>query len=134
MRWYITVAAVHDYQRIRGLPPDDDGPGFDEPAKELSALAEQAKLVKDEGHRAIYRLRTPINGRMTRLEFTVSLTLRAEGDLPQLVRVRDKDGGRQRRGGMDRRLAERIVEKPEILRELSDRIASDDLVDDEPDT
>lgn len=103
MRWYITVAAVHDWQRICRLPVVADGPGFDRPAKELDALCEQATITRDEGRRAIYRVTTQIAGRTTRLEFTVSLAMRRKGDLPQLVRVRDKDATGHRRGGGGKR-------------------------------
>ena len=90
MRWYISAASVRQYQTILGLAPVDDGPQFDRAAVTLERLCEQAKLARDEGHRAIYRVMTRINGRKTRLELTVSLSERDEGDLPQLVRVRDK--------------------------------------------
>lgn len=90
MRWYITVAAVTEYQRIAGLPVTREGDEFGAARMALSALCEQARLVRDEGHRAIYRLTADVGGRRRRLELTVSLAFRDEGDLPQLVRVRDK--------------------------------------------
>lgn len=48
MRWYITVAAVHEFQRLAGLPIVDSGLGFDAPAKALSAICEDARLAKSE--------------------------------------------------------------------------------------
>lgn len=90
MQWYITVAAVREFQEILGLPEDNDGPGFDGAAKQLDEICRQAKLAKDEGHRQIYRVKALIRGKVARLELTVATGQRPEGPLPQLVRVRRK--------------------------------------------
>lgn len=95
MRWYLTVAAVCEYQRIAGYPVERDGQWFDRAEQELAAIAEQARLVEDADMspgRELYRVRAVIRGIRRRLELTVSIDPRPEGPLPQLVRVRDKDG------------------------------------------
>lgn len=91
MRWYITAKCVREFQDIIGIN------SFDDAAKRLDKLTQDARFTKDEGHRAIYRVNTPVNGRSLRLEFTVSLALRDEGDLPQLVRVRNKGWSKRRK-------------------------------------
>jgi len=90
-RWYITAAAVREWQSIcahhRGERPD-----FDSAAIELESVAAGAKLAKTEGRRFIYRAKATIGGRRQRIELTVTTTPRPEGPLPQLVRVRRKSG------------------------------------------
>lgn len=90
MQWYISVAAVHEYQRIAGYPEDADGPAFDRAAKELDEICQSARMSKDEGHRQIWIAKASIHGKMERLELYVSLQQRKEGPLNQLVRVRSK--------------------------------------------
>jgi hypothetical protein len=93
MRWYISAAAVKQYMAIAGYQPDPDGPGFDRAAKELDALAAESRLAKDVGpgqQSQQWRVKATIRGRRTRLELIVSLSERAEGDLPQLIAVRNK--------------------------------------------
>lgn len=93
MRWYISAAAVKQYMAIMGHPPDDDGPGFDRAAKELDALTQEARLAKDIGpgqQSQLWRVKATVRGRRSRLELIVSLSARREGDLPQLIAVRNK--------------------------------------------
>jgi len=93
MRWYISAAAVKQYMAIMGYAPDDDGPGFDRAAKELESLASEARLAKDVGpgqHSQQWRVKTTVRGKRTRLELVVSLGERLEGELPQLIAVRNK--------------------------------------------
>lgn len=90
MRWYITVAAVHEFQRICGLPRATEGPDFDDPAKQLTAACDAARIKKTEPHREIYEAKVTVHGKRVRLELYVSTTPRPEGPLPQLVRVRRK--------------------------------------------
>lgn len=94
MRWYITVAAVHDFQRILGLAEEPEGPLFDRVAKQLDRITDDARLAKDEGHRQLWLVKATLRGKRERLELTVVPGPRAEGPLPQLVRVRLKGGGR----------------------------------------
>lgn len=88
--WYITGAAVREYQAICGIPETDEGPLFDRCAVELERACETARLYKDEGPRQIWISKATIRGRRVRLELYVSLAHRPEGDAPQLVRVRRK--------------------------------------------
>jgi hypothetical protein len=97
MKWYITVAAVREFQQIARYRPDTDGPEFDKAAKCLERIAETAKLTKDEGHRQIWMAKTLLDGRIARLELYVATGNRPEGNLPQLVRVRYKGGSRSGR-------------------------------------
>ena len=102
--WYITVKAVHDFQRIVGLPQADDGPLFDRAAKELGELCEAAELKKDIGPgqtSQIWQVKMTLRGRVERLELYVRPAPRSEGDMPQLVRVRHKRRGK--RGGKNLR-------------------------------
>lgn len=96
MKWYITVAAVREWQVIAGYPREDEGPGFDDAAMSLDALSHEAELKKDEGHRQLWMARTKLPmsdkpDRNRRIELYVSTEKRPEGPLPQLVRVRLKD-------------------------------------------
>jgi hypothetical protein len=101
MRWYITVRAVRDYMNILGYEGSTDGPIFDRAAIDLEDLCDGAELKREWAHdgkpRQLWLARTQIDGRVERLELTVSLQPRQEGPLPQLVRVRLKSrGGRVR--------------------------------------
>lgn len=99
--WYITVAAVHDFQRVCGLPIADDGELFDGPAKRLDMLCREGAKYKSTTRDGteIWQAKTPISGKMWRLELYVRRQERAEGHAPQLVRVRSKgsSGGKERR-------------------------------------
>jgi hypothetical protein len=71
----------------------DDGPVFDRAAIELEDLCEQAKLARDVGpgqQSQLWRVKTTVHCRRTRLELIVSLEQRPEGPLPQLIAVRNK--------------------------------------------
>lgn len=96
MRWYITIRAIGEYQQIMGYPAQADGPWFDRAETELADLCEAAALKKScadqGGDTALYQVSTPVRGaKRHRIELYVRETRRAEGDLDQLVRVRDKD-------------------------------------------
>jgi len=93
--WELTAAAVRQYLRIIGA--DDEAWTLAE--QELRAHAQRAHYVRDtdSGAQTWATGRVPCGGRKTRLEMTVIDD--------QLVRVRDKDGGRKRpqgRGVRDR--------------------------------
>lgn len=91
--WYITVAAVRQYMRICGYEGDSDGPVFDAAAIELERLCEQSRLAKDAGPHSPnqqWRVRANVRGKNTRLELIVAPDPRPEGDLPQLIAVRNK--------------------------------------------
>lgn len=93
-RWYLSAAAVREYCRIAGLPDDDGGPAWAQAEDELGEIAEAAREYRVESHRTLYRTaRRQVGDRQQRqrLELTVSTIERAEGDLPQLVRVRSLD-------------------------------------------
>lgn len=96
--WYITVAAVKQWQQICGIPQADDGPLFDRAAKELDAVCQEARLVRAAGESsrdaALYRATAVIRGRRYLLDLYVAEGPRPEGDAPQLVRVRVKRGPR----------------------------------------
>ena len=92
-RWYFSATATREYLAIAGLPDDDGGPNWLRAEKELGA---HTAIAREAGHNdtgLIYRTgRVKVGDRpkSTRLEFVVRHTPREEGDLPQLVRVRDK--------------------------------------------
>jgi hypothetical protein len=93
MRWYITATAVQQWQQIAGYPLQTDGPSFDRAERELADLAEEARLAVDVGPNQqcqLWRVKATVRGKRTRLEFSVSLSQRSEGDLPQLINVRNK--------------------------------------------
>lgn len=96
MRWYITIAAVHEYQALAGYPVENDGPSFDRAERELADLADRARLVAtDEATGSqTWRVNVTLRGHRMRLEFSVSTRPRPEGPLPQLVRVRDNGARR----------------------------------------
>ena len=94
MRWYISAAAVREYQAIAGYPREDDGPSWDRAERELADLADAARLAQDDGVQQVWRVGATVRGKRTRLELTVKTTPRPEGPLPQLVRVRDKGARR----------------------------------------
>lgn len=93
--WYLSAAATREYLAIAGLRDDDGGPNWHRSERELAEHARVAREVPS-GSRAghlLYRtgrVRTGDRPRTSKLEFTVSLDRRPEGDLPQLVHVRDK--------------------------------------------
>ena len=93
MRWYISAAAIRDYQAIAGYTLASDGESFDRAEFELAELAEQARLardISDTQQTQLWRVKATIRDRRTRLEFAVNPFPRAEGDLPQLIAVRNK--------------------------------------------
>jgi len=93
MRWYLSIAAVHQYQQIAGYPIESDGPSFDRAERELAALCDEARLAKDVGpgqQSQQWRVKATVRGRRTRLELVVSLSDRPEGESPQLIAVRNK--------------------------------------------
>jgi hypothetical protein len=94
MRWYITASVCRGYQRLQGWLVQDDGPSFDRAERELANLADEAHLLHAMGERsdnaAIYRARATIRGRRRAVDLYVTEMPRAEGPLPQLVRIRTK--------------------------------------------
>lgn len=91
--WYISAAAVHDYQRICGYAVEDDGESWDRAERELIDLAASARLAVDASATQtcqLWRVKATVRGRRTRLELSVSLAARSEGPLPQLIAVRNK--------------------------------------------
>lgn len=93
MRWYISATAVRQWQVIAGYPLDTEGESFFRAEAELAEFAEQAKLAKDVtpgGKVQQWRVKATVRGKRTRLEFGVSIEQREEGDLPQLIHVRNK--------------------------------------------
>lgn len=86
--WYISAAAVRQYQAIRGWPVVEDGPAWDRAERELiDAAREMAASGKSgtptESGAVSYRT----GRRWGRIYLIVSYADRAEGDLPQLVAV-----------------------------------------------
>lgn len=99
MRWYLTVAAVLEYQTIAGYPRQRDGEWFDRAERELAELADKAELKKaawEAGEAAIYQVKAEVRGKLSRIELYVAESPRPEGPLSQLVRVRLKSGGSRR--------------------------------------
>lgn len=93
MRWYISATAVKQWQAIAGYPAESDGPSFDRAERELATLADESRLAVDVGpgqQSQLWRVKATVRGKRTRLEFAVSLQRRQEGDLPQLINVRNK--------------------------------------------
>lgn len=93
MLWYISAAAVKQYMAIQGYHGSDDGPVFDRAAAELDALCAESRLAKDVGpgqDSQQWRVKATVRGKRTRLELIVSLSHRPEGELPQLIAVRNK--------------------------------------------
>lgn len=94
--WYITVAACLQWQEICGIdPPQAEGRLFDHSARELDELCQS--LDRDQHYKSTSRsgterwvAKTTIRGRRVRLEIYVRPQARAEGDAPQVVRVRRK--------------------------------------------
>ena len=99
--WYLSAAAVREYLSIAGIPDDDDGPNWRRAERELADHARNSREVGPNGRTVLYRTNgkvpTGTRQRPTRLEFSVSFADRHEGELPQLIHVRDK--GRGHRGG-----------------------------------
>ncbi len=89
--WYVTATAVREFMRIARLADTDAN--FEKAEEELMCICEQeVRLRKDEGHRQIWQTKKIEFFGVTvyRLELTVSMQLRDEGNLPQLVRVRNR--------------------------------------------
>ena len=89
-RWYLSAAALREYAAIGRLPLDDGGPLWGRAERLLGAACAQAHHVRDEPGRQIWRVGSMHSGISKKLEFTVSVAIRPEGPLPQLVRVRSK--------------------------------------------
>lgn len=93
-RWYFTADVVRQWLHLTGRRDDDGGRNWGIAEQELGQLAEQAR---DTGKRTdsgahIYRTKARVHGRTrtVRVEFTVMMDARPEGDLPQLLRVRTR--------------------------------------------
>jgi hypothetical protein len=96
--WYISAAATREYLAIANLKDDDGGPNWDRATRELAEHAAVAREVSRDRDRAEYRtgrVKIGIRTKAERLEFTILLTPRPEGPMPQLVRVRIKGSNRQ---------------------------------------
>jgi hypothetical protein len=98
-QWYISIRAIRDYLQIMGYPApageiSEDDPYFQRAEQELGAYSITAKLTPRtlKSGAVIYRSgKLSIRGRGgRRLEFVVVETPRAEGLLPQLVKVGTK--------------------------------------------
>lgn len=83
-RWFLTPTSVREFGVIVG---ESD---FERARERLGSLCETAKLATSEAHREIWRAGLIIRGKKTRIELTVALSDRAEGEKAQLVRVRNK--------------------------------------------
>lgn len=98
-KWYLTIASIKQFMALTGRSGEceDDNPDFvaaQHELGEISLTATPADTPPTSSGGIIYRPNVLIAGRKTRLELTVVPAGRAEGDLPQLVRVRLKDGMR----------------------------------------
>lgn len=96
-RWYITIAAVRQLMQLAGLSGEmeNTNPDFLAAQDALGELSMKATLAveaseKLRGGGSIYRGRVMLGGKSWRLEATVMPSVRAEGSLPQLVRVTHK--------------------------------------------
>lgn len=96
-RWYLSVAAVREYAALAGLPLDDGGPLWTAAEQELAGHCDAARETEGSTHSGakIWRTGNRQGGgrNLGRIELTVSVSRRAEGDLPQLLRVRLKSKG-----------------------------------------
>lgn len=95
MKYFITPTAIRQYCSIAGLADSA-------PHAELSALLEAAHEVSPppmEQYTVMRTGRVMVGRRKTRLDIIVSHTPRMEGELPQVITVRDKgSGNRSTRG------------------------------------
>jgi hypothetical protein len=95
-RWYITIAAVRQYMALAGISGEleDTNPAFLAAQSALGGYSLTARVVEGkntESGALIYRTGTvQVGERRMRLEFTVMPIPRAEGALPQLLRVTGK--------------------------------------------
>lgn len=96
-KWYLTIAAVRQWMALTGRKGEleEDNPDFLAAQSELGELSLTAKLAIDASERErngslIYRGKVTVRGKRWRVECTVMPPLRAEGPLPQLVRVTKK--------------------------------------------
>lgn len=92
-RWYFSATATREYLALAGLADDDGGPNWLRAEREMGAHAATAREAQANDTGLIYRtgrVRVGDRTKSARLEFTVRHTPRVEGDLPQLVRVREK--------------------------------------------
>jgi len=94
-RWYITIRAISDYMLLAGLrgPLEQANPAFVEAQNvlgDLSLTAQLARTPEGMSGALTYRGKVTLRGKRRRVDLTVIPFVRAEGDLPQLVRVRLK--------------------------------------------
>ena len=97
--WYVTIAALREYMAMAGYRGEleDDNPDFRAAERELLDLISSDR-VRDTGRRSDSGAETWRTGRIRLarlprsviLELTVMPGPRAEGPLPQLLRVRRK--------------------------------------------
>ncbi len=86
--WYISAAAVRQFQQILGVPQDSDGHFFDGVAAQLDRICQGARFWKPIGRYEKWAAKCVIRGKTQRLELNVSREKRPEGDAPQLVGVK----------------------------------------------
>lgn len=94
-RWYLTIATVRQWMAITGRVGEleDTNPDFLAAQEELGQLSLDCRLSRTPEARSgalTYRGKVTLHGRRRRVECTVMPVPRAEGALPQLVRVRLK--------------------------------------------
>jgi hypothetical protein len=92
-RWYFTATATREYLALAGLQNDDGGPNWLRAERELGEHTRSAREASHNDTGLIFRtgrVRVGDRTKNVRLEFTVRHTPRTEGDLPQLVRVKEK--------------------------------------------
>lgn len=93
-KWYITITAISEWMALTGRKGEleDDNPDFIAAENELGELSLTARLAlaaseRERNGSSIYRGKATVRGKRRRVECTVMPPLRAEGPLPQLVRV-----------------------------------------------
>lgn len=94
-KWYMSAAAMRQFMSIAGYTDDDGGPQWGAAEQELGAICESARLTEQTSRSGATiwrtgRVHVGPSRRKVRLELTVSNADRHEGDLPQLIRVRDR--------------------------------------------
>jgi hypothetical protein len=96
-KWYITVAAIRQWMALTHRSGDLEmsNPAFEAAQNELGELSLVATLAVEATERqrtggSVYRGRIMVAGKSRRVEGIVMPPIRAEGPLPQLVRVTAK--------------------------------------------